>query len=594
MSSQPLSVLFPAVKGMDMRIDTATYRPGQAGRFVQWTRNMRICKGYWRTRFPIREKALTAPAGFHERDWQGAILYHPNDGQGVHYLGVGDDRIMASYGGRLHVIELDGTVTEVAGEAFDTGRTKVPCQLEQAENYVIRTDGSSRTLIYDGKSGVSFSRGYNKEFPQASSVPNNAGPIRYLANRLWTSAYGRRLYAGDPLHRLEPEEAIDILRYREQAFDVTSQWFAPEASQGDTVALSLMKLGGREYVVMHGDNMGMTGVLLNIPRGEWANQPMTLTISNETAAAGPYSYAEGDWRLLFRSRRGIEETRLILAEDDTIGGTSINLGKQVYPLLDADIEEYLIFSTLINPARWERTLVTVSPRIQNGRAYHRGVMSMNRNPGDAIEAGEWAWEGVWTLPGRMGNIQQMLEGRVDARQRVLFLTSKPDGNGLAEMTTIDGLDTLADGTKVRQNGAIRTHKLTTDSEYLGTSFDEAVFLIRDIYSDIDAELWIRDSENANWRLQKDFHICREKCGHCDGCCGGTDMGEIRVPIGRLSEVSKNARWVQFHLETWGVASWDFVMVNGDSESLPQKSDTNNLSVADCDTAHLGVFQYQER
>jgi hypothetical protein len=594
MSASPLSVLFPATKGMDMRIEHASYDGRQAGRFVQWTRNMRIAGGYWRTRFPFREVALEAPDGFHERDWQGCILYQPHDGQGVHYLGVGRDRLIGSYGGRLYVIDIGGTVTEVAGEEFDTGQSKVPCSLEQAENYVIRTDGSSRTLIYDGKEGVSFSRGYNKEFPNASSVPNNAGPIRYLAGRLWVSAYGRRLYAGDPLHRLEPEEAIDVLRFREQAFDATSQWFAPEASQGDTVALSLMKLGGREYVVMHGDNMGMTGVLLNIPRADWASQPMTLTISNETAAAGPYAYAEGDWRLLFRSRRGIEEERLILAEDNAVGGTAINIGKQVYPLLDADIEEYLVFSTLINPARWERSLVTVSPRIQEGRAFHRGVLSLNRNPGDAIEAGEWAWEGVWTLPDRMGRVQQMVEGRIDQRQRVFFLLSKPGGNGLAEMQTIEGLDTLADGTKIRQNGAIRTYKLSTRSEYLATSFEECVFLLRDVASEIEAELWIRDSGNEQWRIQKTLKVCLEKCGHCDKCCSGIEGGEIRIPIGKLNEVSTNARWVQFHLETWGIASFDFVMVTGESESIPQKAETGELSIENCECPGKSVFQYEER
>ncbi len=593
MSASPLSILFPATRGVDMRIDTATYTGQQAGNFVQWARNMRVHKGQWRTRFPFHEIALDAPETFHERDWQGAILYHPQQGQGVHYLGVGRDRLIASYGGRLYEIATDGKVTELTGQNLETGASKVPVQMEQAENYVVRTDGTSRTLIYDGKGTAFFSRGFDRNFPNGSSVPNNAGAIRYLANRLWVSAYGRRLFAGDVLHRLEPEEAIDLLRFREQAFDATSQWFAAEASQGDTVAVTLMKLGGREYVVMHGDNMGMTGVLLNIPRSDWANQPMTLTISNETAAAGPYSFAEGDWRLLFRSRRGIEETRLVLAEDNAIGGTAINLGRQVYPLLDADIEEYLIFSSLINPARWERTLVTASPRIQGNRAFHRGILSMNRNPGDAIEAGQWAWEGAWTMPDRMGKVQQMLEGRIDARQRVFFLTAKDGGNGLCEMRQIEGLDTLADGTKIRQNGAIRTHKLTIQSEYLDTTFGEAAFLIRDIESDIDVQLWLRDSENSRWRIQKEFSVCREK-NDCGGCCGSTDHSEIRVPIGKLSEVSPKARWVQFHLETWGVATWDFVMQPGASGSLPEKDDSSNLVVSDCDTGEIGVFTYTEK
>lgn len=595
MSANPLSVLFPATRGMDMRIDHASFTPGQAGRFVQWTRNMRIHKGYWRTRFPFREIALDAPDSFKSAPWQGAMIYHPRGGQGVNYFGVGADRIIASYGGRLYSISTGGKVEAIGGERFVTGASKVPVHLEQAENYVIRTDGTSRTLIHDGKDGVTFSLGYNKTFPDASVVPNNAGAIRYLGNRLWVSAYGRRLYAGDSLHRLDPDTPVDVLRFRQQAFDVTSQWFAPEATQGDTVALSLMKLGGREYVVMHGDNMGMTGVLLGIPREEWPNQPMTLTISNETAAAGPYAYAEGDWRLLFRSRRGIEETRLILAEDNTVGGTAINMGKQVYPLLDADIEEYLVFSTLINPARWERTLVTASPRIANGRAHHRGLLVMNRNPGDAIEPGEWAWEGVWTMPPRMGRVQQMLEGRIDVRQRVFFLTDKPGGeNGMAEMVTIDGLDTLADGAKIRQNGALRTHKLSTASEYLTSSFDECAFLLRDVASDIDADLWLRDSKDLKWRLQKSFRVCREGCGKCDGCCGGRGSGEILVPIGKLSEVSEKARWVQFHLETWGVASFDFVMQTGASGSLPHQSDTANLTVSDCDCRQLGIFDYTER
>lgn len=595
MSTSPLSVLFPATRGMDMRIDHASFTQSQAGRFVKWARNMRFAKGYWRTRFPIREIALKASEEFHSRAWEGAILYHPNKGQGVHYLGVGRDRIIASYGGRLFGIDVTtGNVVPIGTAQHDAGSSKVPCHMEQAENYVIRTDGTSRTVIHDGKDGLSFSRGFNKQFPDASSVPNNAGPVRYLANRLWVSAYGRRLYAGDVLHRLEPEAAIDVIRFRDQAYDATSQWFASEATQGDTVALSMMKLGGREYVVMHGDNMGMTGVLLNIPRSQWASQPMTLAISNETAAAGPYAYAEGDWRLLFRSRRGIEETRLVLAEDNAVGGTAINMGRQCSPLLEADIEEYLVFSSLINPARWERTLVTISPRIEGGRAIHRGILSMNRNPGDAIEAGEWAWEGVWTLPASAGQVQQLLTGRIDARQRVFGLTAGPGGNGLVEFLTLDGLDQLADGRQVRQNGALRTHKLSTRSEYLGTSYDEAAFLIRDVASNLDAELWVRDSENTKWRIQRKLQICRESCGDCDKCCGGGGSGEIRVPIGKLTQVSKNARWVQFHLETWGIASWDFVMDVAESESLPEKGPSGVLSVKDCDTSDLGIFQYCER
>ena len=147
--------------------------------------------------------------------------------------------------------------------------------------------------------------------------------------------------------------------------------------------------------------------------------------------------------------------------------------------------------------------------------------------------------------------------------------------------------------KIRQNGAIRTHKLTTQSEYLDTTFGEAAFLIRDIQSDIDVELWLRDSEDATWRLQKEFNVCREK-NDCAGCCGSTDYSEIRVPIGKLSQVSAKARWVQFHLETWGVATWDFVMQPGQSGSLPERDDSKNLSVADCDTGEIGVFTYTEK
>jgi hypothetical protein len=82
MSASPLSILFPATRGVDMRIDTATYTGQQAGNFVQWARNMRVHKGQWRTRYPFREIALDAPDTFHERDWQGALLYHPQQGQG--------------------------------------------------------------------------------------------------------------------------------------------------------------------------------------------------------------------------------------------------------------------------------------------------------------------------------------------------------------------------------------------------------------------------------------------------------------------------------------------------------------------------------
>lgn len=578
---------------MDMRNDSASYRPELAGSFVQWTRNMRIHEGYWRTRYPFFEKSLTKPDSFDAAAWQGAILYQPNDGQGVHYQGVGKDRVIASYGGQLYKIDIgEGVVTEIPGDAA-LNADRVPVHLEQAENYVLRTDGVSPTMIHDGGDSTFFSRGYDKAFPNGSSVPNNAGPIRYLGNRLWVSAYGRRLFAGDVLHQLDPEEAIDVLRFRDQTYDITSQWFAPEASQGDTVAVSQMKLGNQEYVVMHGDNMGMTGILLNVPRREWSNQRMKLVVSNETAAAGPYSFAEGDWRLLFRSRRGIEETRFILAEDNLVGGTAINLGKQVDKLLDADIEGYLIFSSLINPARWERTLVTASPRIEDGKAYHRGVLVMNRNPGDDIEAGQWAWEGAWTMPERMGRIQQMLAGRVDSKQRVLFLTQKPDGNGLCEQRRIEGLDTLADGTKIRQNGAIRTKKLSTRSEYLGTTFDEMAFLVRDIYSDCDAEIYFRDSENMEWRLHDTASACKGQESDCSGCCKGNDNGEVLIPLGSVRH-SPKARWIQFHIETWGVASWDFVMQPGESESLEQKRTPSKPVRSHCRDTNFGVYQYVEK
>lgn len=580
-----------------MRIENATYSQESAGRMVQWARNMRVHEGYWRTRHGIREYLLDAPEDFHSRSWQGGILYLPHDGQGVHYQGVGRDRIIASYSGRLYEIDpRTKRVTRIHGSSHDTGGSRFPVHLEQAENYVIRTDGVSRTLIHDGDSATFFSPGYNKQFPNASSVPNAAGPVRYLANRLWVSAYGRRLFAGDILHQLDPEEAIDVIRFRDQSYDATSQWFAPEAFQGDTVAVSRMKLGDREFVVMHGDNMGMTGIRLGIPRAQWGDTPMRLVISNETAAAGPYAFAEGDWRLLFRSRRGIEETRLVLAEDNTVGGTAIDLGKQVAKLLEADMEELLLFSTLVNPSRWERTFVTVSPRLKDGYAYHLGILSMNRNPGDAIEPGQWAWEGAWTLPERMGRIQQIIEGRVDSRQRVFGLVRKPNGNGLIEFRETEGLDELADGTRVRQNGAIRTHKLAVGSEYESRDFGELTFLIRDVFSDIDAEVYLRDSAAPDWRKFSDISVCLESCGDCDKCCGAgaNDRGETLVPLGKLSGVSKDARWIQFHIETWGVASFDFVLQPGGSESIPEQRRERQTIPCRCEDADLGVFQYKER
>ena len=598
MSVRPLSVLYPAIAGMDMRQDYATYIPQQSGQFVQWTRNLRIKKGYWRTRLPFREIKLEQNEEFHSKGWQGAIIYHPQEGLGVHYQGRGRDRIIASYGGRLFEIDIrSGGITDLSGNAFEVGRSQVPAHLEQAENYVLRTDGVSPTLIHDGADATFYSRGYNRSFPNASSVPNQAGPVRYLNNRVWTSAYGRRMYAGDHLHRIDPEEAIDVIRYRDQTYDYLSQWFAPEARQGDTVAISRMTLGGREFVVMHGDNLGMTGIRQGVPRSQWGNEELKLVISNETAATGPYSFAEGDWRLLFRSRRGIEETRLILAEDNTVGGTSIDLGAQIYPLLDAEIKDYLIFNSTVNPAESRRTITTASPRISNHpmgkRAYHKGMYVMNRNPGENIEPGSWAWEGVWTLPDELGVVSQLLDGRIESDQRTYALTQKMDGNGLVEFMDTDGPDTLADGTKILQNQAIRTHKITTDSEYLKNSFDELVFLVRDAQSDLRMELYARTSEDAEWNQIGSANVCQDDCGECAKCCGGVEGGEARITMGRMN--LKDARWVQFHLEMWGIASWDFAFQTGTSESLPEKKASKSEKKIDsCQKDCFPIFSFTRR
>lgn len=584
MSLNPLSVFSNATFGMNMVGDEALFHPSLAGRFVWWARNLRIENGQWTTRYAWVEQSAQdteALAAWHAAPTQGAILYQPHVGQGAHYQGIGPDRLVESAGGQLF------TLTPGPNGTFEValipGATVTPrwalAWLEQAENYILRSDGSSSVVIWDGQNPASFSSGFSRSFPAAAKIPNGAGPILYHQNRLWVTVADRQVWPGDVLHKADQLDAVDLLSFEDQAIDNTSVLIISPSS---LVALS--PATGQDLEEIHAHGIGPSIEAISIPqalRSEWANTRLQITRSRETAAAGPYAIAVRDGGSLHRSAKGIEDARIIVQDQRALGYANHNLGKGIEPILAADYEPDLLFASLVNPPTWDRMLCTVGPWTDGPRRAHRGLMVANWNPGQTeTPQGQFAWEGAISLPPQFGEIVQLIEGRVNGRHRIYALTWDGSQKHLLEWTRTDGPDRDAAGNALPIEWMLISRKLIAESEYTKGDWKAASLRLKDVLGPFHWEAWLRTDRELDWRAVK------KGATRSTGCNRGEDV----IPLGNLDSHTSRCRWVQFMVRGLGHAKIDLA-VTPNAKTSPDESGAGR----DClppEKLNQNLFAYQ--
>lgn len=586
MSLNPLSVFSNATFGMNMVGDEALFHRELIGRFAWWARNLRIEDGQWKTRYAWHELAPVDSAAaeqWHAAPTQGALLYQPYVGQGAHYQGIGPDRVVEAAGGKLFSLTPgpNGTfeVALIPG-ATATNRWAL-AWLEQAENYVLRSDGSSSVIIWDGHAPANYSSGFSRSFPQAAKVPNGAGPILYHGNRLWVTVQDRQVYPGDVLHKYDQLDPVDLLSFEDQAIDALSVLIVPPAKEGNIVALVPASGRDLEEIHIHGNGPGICAIRTDLPRTLWADQRLIFNRSHETAAAGPYAVGVRDGGSLHRSAKGIEDVRILEQDKRSVGFASHNLGKGIEPILAADYEPDLLFASLINPPTWDRMFCTVGPWTNGQRRAHRGLMSCNWNPGQVeTPTGQFAWEGALSLPPQFGEVIQLLEGRVKGQHRIYALTWDGERKHLLEMSRTDGPDLDADGKPIPIEWLLISRKLISQSEYRAGDWKLATLRLKDVLGTVSWEVWARTDRQLNWQR------CKNGVARSTGCARGSEV----IPIGNLDERIGRATWAQFMVRGTGHAKIDLAIEPGDSSS--PDLDGGSRECLSPEKLNVNLFAYQ--
>lgn len=572
---------------------------GASGQFVELAKNCQIRGGRWGTRNRIIGYQIDGDHAdqWHDTSTQGAIIYHPNAGSGLHYFGVGRDRIVESASGQLWDLNFQGRTVFPCPIGGATGSEHVYLAwLTQAENYVFRTDRLSKTVIQDGKGDAYYSLGYNKNVPESSSTPNYAGPVVYRKDRIWIDVDGRRTFAGDNLHLTHQVSPVDLKNFTDQSYDYTEYWFAQKASHGDNVAYAQVKIGGIEYLVIMGDNLGMSGIRLDQPRENWKDVDMDTVFSDETSASGPYAIAERDSKLLFRSHRGIESLEAVLREQQTIGTAMIRMGAEIQPLLDADHKPYLAFASMVNPPTFDQLFCTVQPRLDieagNFRRYHQGWVTADFNPTDTRLPNSWAWEGVSTLPDEMGKVVQFLDGRINRERRVFALTWDPveKKKGIVELTKDRGDDVLPDGRLRKIPAYLKTKKIIIGSEWNNNTISQVNISFTDVQGQVDYAISVRTSADCEWVTKGCGCGCGKTCVQGECSCG-TEDGEFTESLKVTTEEDMNGyKWVQLQIEWWGVADIDFGIEAGSPKGV---SDEGTACLSGCERNQIKIFEHKE-
>lgn len=562
------SLAFPATAGVNTSRAPVFFDPKLSGQFIQLAGNLRIKDGRFRTRHRVVEMAVTGDAvdDWKSRHTQSALWYSPQSGQGSHYLGVGPGRLIETAGGRLYELREEGfglKVSDISG-GMQADETRPLAYLCQGENYVIRTDGVSPTMIYDGKATFG-SAGYNQLAKEAARFPNAAGPVLYAAGRFWVVLFGRRVYASDALHQTNQSTAEDLLRFTDQTYDFQNVYFAPPADCGDITGLFVTVSSGFDNSRAQGEvmvncaNSALWGIQLGVPRAQWASSPMRHMRSVETGAAGHLAFSVRDGDVLMRTPRGIESLNLLARERQTLGSAAIDLGAELRNLISYDHEGSLTYCSMINPLRWNRLFCTTAPIVDGLRRWHLGWVTANWNPMSERAPRSYAWEGVSMLPREIGRVIQFVQFRESSSSRVMAVVDKDDGasKGVVEFTQEDGDDMLGDGSTKPVDWYLMTRCLMTGGPYATSHFKDLRLFLDDIRTDVRVEVFVRSDKKRSFELFRwiDVSVVDE-----DGNPSISPQGSDRsFSMGNPFVNDQNTRWVQILVKGRGVTSIDLAI-----------------------------------
>ena len=520
---------------------------------------------------------------------QGAWYFNPASGQSAIRFAEESAQILHSVAGqlfRLRPTRRNGRFALILEDASGGLRSSATVQMawgEGAEYYFIKTDGVGKTMIVDGRdNSTRWSTGYSSIAKDDSSLPNNAGPVRYVHSRIHIGVRMNGMNAiivGDPVHRTNFSDAANVLATTEQVYLNTGLFLAPPSGMGAVIALEILPLqdeahGHGELIAFCPTPGGTWSANTNLwPRSKWGEEAFSKHAILNAAAAGPHAHCHWDGDIAFRSRKGIQSLRSARAERGQPGSPYHDLAGPVRYVMSGDFDELLRFASMARHEKKQRIFCTVRNFSRGIFRWHRGFVTACQDPEEGVSRDGQdlgAWEGLRCLPPEAGGPIQFVSGIFSGREELFAIcwNHRRQRHTVWRYRPEVEYDRLEDGTEYPIQSRLITRQIA-GSMFHAPQGDWLHLLAEDIVGDLTWEVLWRKT-GGTWKRIGARH---------ESCAAGNPEDGPRS-VGPFPAVDPGRR-IEFMVRWQGAAS---VMLRyGAKPASPMGESTNIKSCQTCAT-----------
>lgn len=548
--------------------------------FVSRMTNCRIHEQCPTTRFGVRFMPVEGEVeDFRKLPIQGASFYNPAMGQSQHRFARSSDTIIVAAGGnklQLYVDDADGKawVSNITGGKLTDSHVLL-VHLAQAEQYLIASDGVSDCWIWAGQGLPFFSTGYNTVSKEDSRLANGANLALYAHGRIIQLVDENKILVGDIIHKNELTTSRNILETTEQVYWATGTHFAAPSSLGEARAIALLPLRntlhGHADVIVHFRNGAMSLKVDHYPRSQWSELALAKHALLDTGAQGPYAVAVVDGDQFFRSRTGLQTLRSAAAASDNEQNPQKPVSGPAQDWFNADHQRFLRYACVEKWLLHRRVFSTTGLWVESSWRGARGMVSLNIEPVRTVSSGQWAWEGLWTMPPGHENIVHVVNGIFNERDRLFLVCTGRDHttftNSIGEVSPWLEHDVMEDGTKVPISCQVMTRAISGENRHIMKEWQRGKLTFRNVIGDLAWGVWVRKDSQGPWTLWRGSKTCSlaDDCSVpsvceteiCDesGLLGALPQ-ELPLELGEIPEKCRIARSLQFLIRWKGMASLD--------------------------------------
>jgi len=560
--------------GMNSSVDPRKLTPAQYAKGI----NVSLSDEVVGTRFAVKVHKLSGDI-FPDLNIQGACYYNPSRGIASSAFGPDYSSIAVSAGGRTFLI-IPGEgfrVAEITGTKKRNAAYPI-CSMTQAENYLIISQATDNTFIFDGAGESRWSKGINDVKRDESEIANTANTAIYAHGRLHQVVAGRQIFVSDIIHQTEGSSAENILKTTDQVYWATGGWFAPPSDWDAVVAAAILPTQntshGHGEVMFHSPS-GIMSLRSNVfPRSSWADTEMIRHAVIGSGAMGPYAVlpiSSGDQ--LFRSRHGIQSLRSVASQGQSLGGPVRSLAEEVDVWMAHDHVPFLRFASLAKLDRERKIFCTTSPVMNGERWWHRGIATIHLLP-DPTSDVRPSWEGLMTFPPEASKPIIMVNGDFDGAQKIFVLCYDSDGKvALAEIMTEPG-DDVIECQRRRVPCTVVTGKFVAGSPLTNKSFNSITPTFSGMRGKVDWRISIRTDRHQNW-----LDITSQGSMSSTSSCPSNPLASWHpasaVDTYSVPDQYRMGKWMQVKVSWLGISNLDGVRV--DFETFDQVLDQSTLA-----------------